>query len=38
MISTTEKIDIKATRYFQIINVHYKYALYITSGASNFEN
>ena len=34
----SEKVDIKNTRYFQLINVHYKYALYITSGAEDFEN
>lgn len=33
-----EKVDIKDTRYFQLINCHYKYALYISSGAENFED
>jgi hypothetical protein len=33
----SEKVEIKNTRYFQLINVHYKLALYITSGADDFE-
>lgn len=31
-----EKVDIKNTRYFQIINRHYKLALYVPSGAEDF--
>jgi len=31
-----EKVDIKNTRYFQIINRHYKFALYVPSGSEDF--
>lgn len=37
-IVSNEKVDIKNTRYYQIINKHYKYALYISSGSKNFES
>lgn len=33
-----EAIEIKNTRYFQLINQFYKYALYITSGSDKFTD
>lgn len=33
-----EKVEIKNTRYYQIINKHYKFALYIPSGSDDFED
>lgn len=32
----SEKVEIKNTRYYELVNKHYEKALYLTSGSGEF--